>query len=136
MVVQGTHAANVRRAGWLALVAAVLTLGLIAYGSWVRVSGSGLGCPDWPLCEGVLVPEIEGATAIEFGHRVYAGITMLLVAGFQPRSHSAPVRPTCSRRTCSPVHSWRSSCRQCSEASRCSPSCTAWCGLRTSRSPC
>ena len=92
MAVQGTHAANVRRAGWLALVAAVLTLGLIAYGSWVRVSGSGLGCPDWPLCEGVLVPEIEGATAIEFGHRVYAGITMLLVAAsaalaFRARAH-------------------------------------------------
>ena len=92
MAAQETHAANVRRAGWIALVAAVLTVGLIAYGSWVRVSGSGLGCPDWPLCEGVLVPEIEGATAIEFGHRVYAGITMLLTAAaaalaFRARAH-------------------------------------------------
>ena len=57
----------------------VLTIGLIAYGSWVRATGSGLGCPDWPLCEGVVVPELEGATAIEFGHRVYAGVTMLAV---------------------------------------------------------
>ncbi len=72
--------AHTRRAGWLALGAAVLTFGLIAYGAWVRVSGSGLGCPDWPLCEGVLIPEIEGATAIEFGHRAYAGVTMLLAA--------------------------------------------------------
>lgn len=92
MAAQGTLAANVRRAGWLALIASVLTVGLIAYGSWVRVSGSGLGCPDWPLCEGVLVPEIEGATAIEFGHRVYAGITMLLTAAaawfaFRARAH-------------------------------------------------
>ena len=68
-----------RRAGQWAAAAAVLTIGLIAYGSWVRVSGSGLGCPDWPLCEGVVVPELEGATAIEFGHRVYAGVTMLAV---------------------------------------------------------
>ena len=80
MATEGGHAADVRRAGLLALVSSVLTVGLIAYGSWVRVSGSGLGCPDWPLCEGVLVPEIQGATAIEFGHRVYAGFTMLLVA--------------------------------------------------------
>ena len=70
---------HVRRAGQWALAAAVLTIGLIAYGSWVRASGSGLGCPDWPLCEGVVVPELEGATAIEFGHRVYAGVTMLVV---------------------------------------------------------
>ena len=92
MAAEGLRAADVRRAGWLALVASVLTVGLIAYGSWVRVSGSGLGCPDWPLCEGVLVPEIEGATAIEFGHRVYAGVTMLVVAGaaafaFRARAH-------------------------------------------------
>ncbi len=71
---------RVRRAGWLALGAAVLTVGLITYGSWVRVSGSGLGCPDWPLCEGALVPELRGATAIEFGHRLFAGVTMLTVA--------------------------------------------------------
>ena len=81
-----THRADARRAGWLALIAAALTLGLIAYGAWVRVSGSGLGCGDsgglleWPLCDGALVPEIEGATGIEFGHRVYAGVTMLATA--------------------------------------------------------
>ena len=92
MRTHGAGSADVRRAGWLALAASVLTLGLIAYGAWVRVSGSGLGCPDWPLCEGALVPEIQGATAIEFGHRVYAGITMLVVAAsaayaFRARAH-------------------------------------------------
>ena len=92
MATQRIRSADIRHAGWLALAACVLTLGLIAYGSWVRVSGSGLGCPDWPLCEGVLVPEIEGATAIEFGHRVYAGVTMLVVAAsaafaFRARAH-------------------------------------------------
>jgi len=76
----GSALAPVRRTGWLALAAAVLTVGLIAYGSWVRVSGSGLGCPDWPLCEGGVLPTLEGDTAIEFGHRFYAGVTMLVVA--------------------------------------------------------
>ena len=70
---------RLRRAGWLAFAAAVLTVGLVSYGGWVRVSGSGLGCPDWPLCEGAVVPELDGATAIEFGHRLFAGVTMLTV---------------------------------------------------------
>ena len=73
-------AIHLRRAGQWAFAAAVLTIGLITYGAWVRVSGAGLGCPDWPLCEGVIIPELEGATAIEFGHRVYAGVTMLATA--------------------------------------------------------
>jgi heme A synthase len=68
-----------RLAGWLALGASLLTVGLVAYGAWVRASGSGLGCPDWPLCEGAVVPTMEGATAIEFGHRVFAGIVTLVV---------------------------------------------------------
>lgn len=64
--------------GWMALVAALMTAGLVTYGSWVRVSGSGLGCPDWPLCHGGVSPG-AGAAAIEFGHRVYAGFTMIAV---------------------------------------------------------
>ena len=73
----GEGGGNLRRAGQTALLAAVMTVGLIAYGSWVRTSGSGLGCPDWPLCKGAIVPGLEGDTAIEFGHRVFAGLTLL-----------------------------------------------------------
>ena len=71
---------GVRRAGGFALAAAVMTAGLIVYGGWVRASGSGLGCPDWPLCEGTALPTLEGDTAIEFGHRIYAGVTMVVTA--------------------------------------------------------
>ena len=67
-----------RSIGILALAAALMTAGLVTYGSWVRVSGSGLGCPDWPLCQGGITPG-DTAAAIEFGHRVYAGLTMLAV---------------------------------------------------------
>ena len=70
---------STRTAGWCALAAAVLTVGLITYGGWVRASGSGLGCPDWPLCEGAVVPELERATAIEYGHRLFAAVTTLVV---------------------------------------------------------
>jgi len=87
-----TSSVHVRRAGLWAAAASILTIGLISYGAWVRATGSGLGCPDWPLCEGVVVPDLEGATGIEFGHRVFAGVTMLTVvvaAWFAIRGRSA-----------------------------------------------
>jgi len=69
-----------RRIGWMALALALVTAGLITYGSWVRVSAAGLGCPDWPLCDGGLLPGGTRASAIEYGHRILAGVTMVLVA--------------------------------------------------------
>lgn len=65
-------------AGIWALVAAGLAVGLVAYGSWVRSSGSGLGCPDWPLCNGRIIPA-NTAAAIESGHRWYAAITSIAI---------------------------------------------------------
>jgi heme A synthase len=70
--------ARMRQAGRLAAVAAILTVGLIAYGAWVRASGSGLGCPDWPLCHGTVAPEFQKATYIEWGHRLYAGLVIIV----------------------------------------------------------
>lgn len=69
---------------WLALAAAVMTFVLIVAGGVVRVTGSGLGCPDWPLCYGRLLPPLEATAIIEYTHRLAASVTsplILAVAG-------------------------------------------------------
>ena len=59
---------------------------IIATGGAVRLTGSGLGCPNWPLCTpGSLVPteEMSYHSLIEFGNRTISGpllVIALLVA--------------------------------------------------------
>ena len=56
---------SVITAGWILL--------LILAGAIVRVTGSELGCPDWPLCAGHTLP-----VWISLGHRLIAGVALLL----------------------------------------------------------
>ena len=63
------------------VAAIVAAFGQVTLGGVVRVSGSGLGCPDWPLCHGRLVPPFEVKTLIEYSHRLSASVLSILVLG-------------------------------------------------------
>src|SRR4051794_30015129 len=63
----------------LAVVAASGTYLLIVFGAIVRVTGSGLGCPDWPTCHGQLVPPLETAAIIEYTHRLLGALVSPLI---------------------------------------------------------
>lgn len=66
------------------LVALVLLAAIIVSGGAVRVTGSGLGCPDWPTCaDGKLAPQLFQASAghatIEYVNRLVTGLVSAVV---------------------------------------------------------
>ncbi len=81
----------------IVLVSVILTLCVVVFGAYVRLTDAGLGCPDWPGCYGTLtVPEsIEAITKaqqiypdspvestkawIEMIHRYLAGVLGILI---------------------------------------------------------
>ena len=53
---------------------ALFALALIVLtGAGVRLTGSGLGCPDWPKCYGGTVPPLDAHAVIEYGNRLLTG---------------------------------------------------------------
>lgn len=69
----------------LAIANLVAQIGIILTGGLVRLTGSGLGCSTWPLCEpGQFTPVFHEATSyhpfVEFGNRTLAGV-LVVIAG-------------------------------------------------------
>jgi heme a synthase len=58
------------RTAYIALGA--LTL-IVLSGAAVRLTGSGLGCPDWPKCYGNAYPPLNAHAVIEFSNRLITG---------------------------------------------------------------
>ncbi len=75
-------AGGLRAARRWALAALVMMYTIVLTGVTVRLTGSGLGCPDWPMCEGLApVGEMGYHAVIEFVNRMVALPTTVAAAG-------------------------------------------------------
>lgn len=63
----------------VAFAAVVAVFLLMTLGNVVSATGSGLACPDWPLCHGSVIPPLRADVLIEYGHRLAALAASLLI---------------------------------------------------------
>jgi heme a synthase len=65
----------------LATVALVALALIVLTGAGVRLTGSGLGCPDWPQCYGSAIAPLKTHAVIEYGNRLVSGLVGLIAVG-------------------------------------------------------
>jgi len=60
----------------MAILRAVCAYATIVVGGTVRGMAAGLACPDWPLCNGSVVPDLaDTGILVEYIHRMVAALT-------------------------------------------------------------
>jgi heme a synthase len=67
---------------WATTAALIVSIVIVFTGGLVRVTGSGLGCPTWPTCDGTSIastPELGIHGVIEYGNRLLTGLVIFAV---------------------------------------------------------
>lgn len=83
----------------LSAASVIVALGTVMLGSWTRINGAGMTCPDWPLCHGMLIPSMADGTVWEWTHRLFAFcvaplVVAVMVAAWRVRDRTPFVAPT------------------------------------------
>src|SRR3954451_18593441 len=69
---------NPRQVRYVAYAALAVCTLIVFTGAAVRLTGSGLGCPTWPRCEGTrLTPELKTHGIIELSNRVMTSVVLI-----------------------------------------------------------
>ncbi len=65
---------------WFSWGVLAYEIAVVAWGAYVRATGSGAGCGrHWPLCNGVVIPRAARVeTLVELSHRVTSGAALVL----------------------------------------------------------
>ena len=86
--------------GFLRMCVATLVLLwlIIPSGGLVRLTSSGLGCPDWPLCDGGVVPASAGHQLIEYSNRLVSGVILVVAILTWIVARKVPGLPRSTRR--------------------------------------
>lgn len=74
----------------LSLVTLAALWVIVPSGGLVRLTGSGLGCPDWPLCDGGVVPASGYHSVIEYSNRVASFLVLVLTVVTWIASRAVP----------------------------------------------